>query len=338
MNTKQNQVILVNSPDQKGLKQVNVSLVFERVGDIDTIKELFFAEITMKVSWQLEQTLVGPYDPSKHWNPKVFIENMFVKPDQKVQYEVKGNEIIETQKIKASFWERLEIANFPLDIQELSIVVTSELSDVRLIASNYFVKYKAAFTFVEQQRWTLFHYVDATDKARYDDYEKNEKNKRSKISFTAYCKRKSRFYFLNAFFLIFIITITSLNIFSVDTKAPQNRIAMSISLLLTSVSFKWVYNRSLPTVNYLTSLDLYSLMHILFICLLAVWFSIIGSYWPDKTEAKQIDLWALLAFAILFVCIQLYFVIRFTIVYVRIREYEKREKDFLAFHEHNSEF
>lgn len=44
------------------------------------------------------------------------------------------------------------------------------------------------------------------------------------------------------------------------------------TLLLTSVTFKWITNRSLPTVSYMTSLDKYSISSMLFICAQCIYF------------------------------------------------------------------
>ena len=86
----------------------------------------------------------------------------------------------------------------------------------------------------------------------------------------------------NAFFLIFLITIQSLTIFSIDYKQVNSRLGSSFTLLLTSVSFKWVVNRSLPTVAYLTGLDRYAITCIIYLSLLAAWHSIVASnFWLD---------------------------------------------------------
>ena len=88
---------------------------------------------------------------------------------------------------------------------------------------------------------------------------------------------RAGYYLFNAYFLIFVITSSALTIFSVDCKLPQNRLQITFIILLTSVSFKWVINRYLPTVSYLTSLDTYAIVSILYICLLCVWHSLIGN-------------------------------------------------------------
>jgi hypothetical protein len=83
-----------------------------------------------------------------------------------------------------------------------------------------------------------------------------------------YCSRLSGFYIFNAFLLIFLITCSALTIFAIDCKLPQGRLQTTCTLLLTSVSLKWVTNRYLPTISYLTSLDKYSMVCIFFLCLL----------------------------------------------------------------------
>ena len=90
--------------------------------------------------------------------------------------------------------------------------------------------------------------------------------------------RRAGYYLFNAYSLIFLITSTALTIFSIDCKLPQNRLQTTFIILLTSISFKWVINRYLPTVSYLTSLDTYSLISIFFICLLNVWHALIGNF------------------------------------------------------------
>jgi hypothetical protein len=97
-----------------------------------------------------------------------------------------------------------------------------------------------------------------------------------------YPKRKPGFYISNAFFLIFLITVASLELFSIDCKLPQARLQSLYTLLLTSVSFKWVINRSLPTVSYLTSLDKYAIVCIFYLSLQAIWFSIAGHFWDKE--------------------------------------------------------
>jgi len=92
----------------------------------------------------------------------------------------------------------------------------------------------------------------------------------------------------------------------------------------TSVSFKWVVNRSTPMVNYLTSLDAYSIVCIFNLVCQLGWHGIVGAFW-DKDYAKEIDRWVLLGFGIVFVLIQVYFVISFIIYHKKAKDLKKDE-------------
>lgn len=158
--------------------------------------------------------------------------------------------------------------------------------------------------------------------------EREEEPEYPKIVATCFCERKAGYYLFNAFFLIFLITTTTFTSFAIDAKLPQSRIPATCTFLLTSVSFKWVINRSLPTISYLTSLDQYSMLCIFFICLMTSWHSIIGSNWT-KDEAKEIDKWALVGFSCAFVILNIYFLIWLGRTYRYILRLKKREKQYL---------
>ena len=50
----------------------------------------------------------------------------------------------------------------------------------------------------------------------------------------------------------FLICSLSFATFAVDINLPQNRLQLAFILLLTTVSFKFVVNQSLPMISYLT--------------------------------------------------------------------------------------
>ena len=50
----------------------------------------------------------------------------------------------------------------------------------------------------------------------------------------------------------FFISALSFSTFAVSPELPQNRLQLSFTLLLTSVTFKFVINQSLPKISYLT--------------------------------------------------------------------------------------
>jgi hypothetical protein len=82
----------------------------------------------------------------------------------------------------------------------------------------------------------------------------------SKYVASCFCSRKFGFYITNAYLLNFLITVISLTNFAIEIRRVQNRLSGTFTLILTSISFKWVTNRSLPTISYMTSMDRYQIV------------------------------------------------------------------------------
>ena len=94
---------------------------------------------------------------------KRYIENAISFSSEKIVHRVKkisdsAREITQIRHVKGVFWERLELHNFPLDIQELSVILTTKLSpyEIKLVPDPNrlsFMNLEAHSTFIEQQKW-----------------------------------------------------------------------------------------------------------------------------------------------------------------------------------------
>ncbi len=84
----------------------------------------------------------------------------------------------------------------------------------------------------------------------------------------------------------------------------------------------------MPTVSYTTSLDRYSLIHLVFLIALLFWHAAIGSdqFFKDVDEAKRIDSYALAAFGSVLLLIQLFFATTFIRAYSEICKLKERER------------
>ena len=133
------------------------------------------------------------------------------------------------------------------------------------------------------------------------------------------------YYLYNAFFLIFLITISGLNIFSINSTTPHFRLQSTYTLLLTSVSFKWVINRELPTLSYMTLLDKYSIACIFFLCSLCVWHALIGYFKFDTS----FDFWSLVIFSLIFSLIHLVLTIKFVQTFAKSKSLVAKEENTL---------
>lgn len=237
----------------------------------------------------------------------------------------------------------MEIQNFPHDIQELSVVLSSQRNEheVKLVANTYQLGRKAMATFVEQQKWKLMSLIEASSHASYDTestlkamespstrYQFESWINRPIVVFKAFTYRRPGFYYANAFFLIFLITIVSISTFGIDRTMIHNRIQSTLTILLTSVSFKWVINRTLPAVNYVTSLDLYSILNIIFLCVLCAAHAFIGHF-SKYFITKEIDLYIMIGFIGLFILLHVLISIKMLNSYILVWNIEKRSKEYL---------
>jgi len=111
-----------------------------------------------------------------------------------------------------------------------------------------------------------------------------------------YSARKPGFYLINAFFLIFLITLISITVFSIDHQSPQFRLQSMFTILLSAISLKWSILKRLPSISYLTLLDLYQIASIFFICLIISWHAIQASFFKHG----DLDVAVMIFFIILF--------------------------------------
>lgn len=309
---------MINSPKAR---TVQVSVEFNRIGEIDTMSEKYQAEITVHAKWHDPERL-STYEPKVHWNPELVIENLIQVTDQEVTHRTEdsnGTIVNERRKIRGVFWEKFELHNFPVDIQELNVTVMSKLDSNSVHLSRDgtrepFIDFRAKRSFVDQQKWRLFKTVKIA-----------QCEPATQIVATCYCHRRPGYYIFNGFFLIFLITTTALNVFSIDCRLLPNRLSSTYTSLLTSISFRWVVNRSLPTVSYLTSLDKYAILCIFYICSLAVWHSIVGNCWSNET-ARIVDKWAFAAFGIVFFLINLWILVWFRLAFAKIKLLSNMDK------------
>ncbi|CAF3971476.1 unnamed protein product [Rotaria sp. Silwood2] len=165
--------------DESPIK-VQVRCVFMRVGDIDTLNERYYAEILFEASWE-EPKLKGlhkkSFDPMVYWTPQLELVNGIGELHDTITYSVRHDRqgiatVTEHHKLKGTWWERMELQYFPLDVQELSLSITTSHSSKEMI----FVKnlHKPSGTnrhvFTDQQEWYLFEHVDIEITEKIEEY------------------------------------------------------------------------------------------------------------------------------------------------------------------------
>jgi hypothetical protein len=126
-----------------------------------------------------------------------------------------------------------------------------------------------------------------------------------------------------------------LTLFVIDTKLAQNRISGTFTLILTSFSFKVVTSKTLPTISYLTSLDKYQIINIVYLALCCVWHSVCASLNIDHEKKFFLDKVVLCCFASVFTLIQLTFTFSFMKSYQKIKALKHLEDKFTKQLDHN---
>ena len=151
---------LVNQDSAMEPRRVEVFIKFIRIGEIDTINEKYHSEIRIESKW-VDDEIIIEYDKAKHWNPLLYIENSFKELKEEIQYNLNIENgvtlVTEIRKFKADLWERLELHNFPFDIQELNLTVSTNrsLNEIKIVPSEVksYINSGAKNTFIEQQKW-----------------------------------------------------------------------------------------------------------------------------------------------------------------------------------------
>ncbi|CAF2527630.1 unnamed protein product [Rotaria sp. Silwood2] len=273
--------------------EIRVRCIFSRVGEIDTLNERYTAEIFFEASWYDEDHKIGTkYDPQMgHFNPQLIILNHLgdsLKHEKWYSINKTDHsniiEITEHHKIRGVFWERMELNHFPYDVQELSLSMTTPLTtdDIYFIENKQKLSGVNRIIFRDQQSWHLYEHVEFTYEQHREEYSLNYNQIHPVAVCTCHVGRKCGYYIWNAYFLIFLITSAALCTFAIPPSNTQGRLQITCTLLLTSVTFRWVVNKSLPTISYLTALDVYGISSIVALCIINVFHGIIGYFYYNQ--------------------------------------------------------
>ncbi len=162
------------------------------------------------------------YDANLFWSPQLHIENAIGDLKEEVRHKLEivekdgsdilsdsnfnpknnqFNEIInnltvrvcEMRKCRGVFYERLELYDFPMDTQELSITLTSKRNknEIEFIENDKDPCSINTEDFLDQQEWDLFGHVTTNNKIIYDPWRKYE---RAGFTVSCFISRKPGYY------------------------------------------------------------------------------------------------------------------------------------------------
>jgi hypothetical protein len=74
-------------------KTVYIDFEFTKIGEIDTMNGKYYVDLSYQISWT-ENQVIETYDKDVHWNPKIYIENIFAKPEETIEYELSRDDLV----------------------------------------------------------------------------------------------------------------------------------------------------------------------------------------------------------------------------------------------------
>ncbi|CAF0795572.1 unnamed protein product [Rotaria sordida] len=315
---KTNPKLLNPSLHIKPPREVSLRVKFIRLGEVITLEEKFYAEVVIEARWL--------YDPeAASWNPNLYVKNALGDIKQEVASELVDHldepiytdkkkydtiYVWEIRKVVGTFWEKLELNSFPADVQQLSIQIVTRhpIEECILVENRFQPSMVNREAFLAQQEWFLYENIETRSTITMEDFSFRPIRQSTYIVTCCVARRPGYFYW-NVYLLIFLITLIALTAYGVAPEFPQNRLQITCTLLLTSIMFRWSVSRLLPPVSYLTLLDKYTLISLVFISLNAIWHSIIGFLIRRMDISKIIDYYVLIIFSIVFLvyhCIMIF--------------------------------
>ncbi|XP_072180077.1 cys-loop ligand-gated ion channel-like [Diadema setosum] len=282
--------------------RVRVNII--TVADIDTLKEEFNCELALTIKWK-EPSIRGlkadEIDWSEHWEPRIYFFNAVSIDKYEVKhrkglkslYDDETDPIPDAQlsiRMRGTFKSDMKLNDFPFDYQNLTIKLMSDWPKKVIEFSKDMTQKDSVRTDTVKgdQEWELMKHVDAAP-VEEKKMSSGAVNTYPLYNITVNVKRKPSYYMWNVALIMFLITPLAFTSFAVDREAPEDRLSVTLTLLLTAVAFKFFVSQSLPNKSYQTLLDYYVLWCMVFLCLVVVQNAAVSAFY-DGPSARIFDI------------------------------------------------
>lgn len=213
-------------------RDVFVRVSYTKIFQVDTHNQKFHAEVIVESKWFDPDVNSLNFDVTKlKWKPELYIDNAVNDPSEKTSYKIVNEDgkfmINEIKVLKGHFSENLELENFPLDIQSLTLVITTKNSTNKInfvISQPKFTKQNISNT-LDKSMWHLHDMIRIKNNNIQREYSFG-KREYPAIEITCQVFRHSAFFHWNALLPILLITLCSLAPFVLDTSATASRLGI----------------------------------------------------------------------------------------------------------------
>ena len=278
-------------------REVEISFFVWNINEIDVINQKFSVRTNIYASWDedVKNIAVGE-ETSKFeksmfsWDPQLRFTNCyelsddyeswyrvvslsdhsFIKPSQLSEH--KKVRVMYCQRIQGWFHEGFEMQNFPFDLQHLHIGLTSSWSHNSVALSFDKIKpTRVSSQALTSQTWEM----SAPRLLSYNsDWDRKSLPMLSQSTDSAsgarYCRlylaltisRRPNFIMWNVMVIMALVGFLSFATFALDPSELGDRQACVLTLVLTTVAFKYVTTSMMPEISYVTMMDvvIYSCM------------------------------------------------------------------------------
>ena len=144
------------------------------------------------------------------------------------------------------------------------------------------------------------------NKVYIKEYSNNDEYKCPRIHAFINSKRIYKYYIWNIIFINSLIQLISLSASSIDYDKSEDRLNISVMLLLTNIAFKLTNNSSLPNTSYLTHIDKYQITAVGFHSLVIIQNVIV----KFVNNVSSFDFWSYLFLIGVYLLIHMIFIVR----------------------------
>ena len=200
---------------------------YSKMYDIDTINQRFQAELIIESKWRDLNVKSVNDDLSKVvWRPELYIENSLNNLKEEISCKItydddsKENVIVsEIRKVSGLFHEYLELENFPLDIQNLSICISTKKSGkkINFVLMQPEMAQVTINSTLDKSMWHIHKLVKSQKESLVSEFSFG-KMEYPAIKITCQAFRSPIYFYWNILLPIILVTFSALGPFVLDHK------------------------------------------------------------------------------------------------------------------------
>jgi hypothetical protein len=253
--------LTLTRPDPDGVPtEMAVGAYLVDLQGIDDAQQTFSADFFFVMTWRDERllnvegrSLAGCLLPIEAiWAPRVLIMNeraanksfedrVYVGPDGHLEY---------SQRFQGVFTNRLDLRDFPLDRQTLSIRVV--LGRTRAEDVTFLLDERTG----RAEEFSIADWTVTADSVEYEAFRLPTAEQRyPQVTFRLEVRRNRAYYAQKLFLPLILIVCMSWAVFWIDPKLVPPQIGISTSAVLTLIAFLFSLAYTLPRLSYLTRAD-----------------------------------------------------------------------------------